>query len=94
MLAGHEVRLSPSLTYHHRAGEIAVRGRWFGDKRAWDFELICLGEDIIWQNSTYNRVGKGEVTSGPLSKVLIQILLKYLEKTKQIVTSNNLSDFE
>jgi len=86
------VKLSPSLTYHHRVGEIAVRGRWFGDKRAWDFELICLGEDIIWQSSS--RIEKGEVTSGPLSKVLIQVLLKYFEKTKQTVIDNNLSDFE
>jgi len=54
--------------------------------------LICLGEDIIWQGSS--RIGKGEVTSGPLSKVLIQVLLKYFEKTKQTVIDNNLSDFE
>jgi len=93
MKAGHEVRLSPSLIYHCRAGEITVRGRWYWRKIAWAFELICLGKDIIWQSSTYRTIGEGEVTTRPLLKVQIQILLKYFEKLKQEVTSSNFSDY-
>jgi hypothetical protein len=82
MWEGNEVKLTPSLTYLYREGDITARGRWFGENITWSFELIYLGEDIIWQHSTYNRIE--EVTPKPLSKVPIRIILKYFKKTKQI----------
>jgi len=93
MKTGHEVKLSPSLTYHHRTGDITVRGCWCGKKIDWDFEIICLGRDIIWQSSTYEKISEGEVTTRSLLKVHIQILLKYFEKTKPEITSSNFSDY-
>lgn len=101
MWEGIEVKLSPSLTYLYRKGHISAKGRWFQKTITWSFELINLGDDIIWRHSTSNKIEEvtpnstddevEEVTPKPLSKVPIEIILKYLKKIKQIPELINIS---
>lgn len=84
VVGGYNANLTPCLTYSYWAGGITAIGRRVEENEFWSFELICLGEDIIWKRNNYSWLDLEDVTPKPLTEIQIRAILKYIRKRKSI----------